>query len=280
MRVNLGCGSIYFRANDWLNLDFESKSAAVRACDLTESLPLVGSSAELVYSSHLIEHLERDDGESLLRECWRILKPGGLLRIVTPDLENIALQYLKNYAQGRHDLATVETILLLDQLVRSTPGGYYRAMMTEIRLKNNSDLANYAYQRTGEHPFFDKNEFAHSIVVEDLKKDRRSFVIRKAKRVTSSVKTWWFLFLTSLLPFDIRNSNILYTKPGERHKWIYDFHSLSEILKRIGFTEIKRMTCDSTMFYDTSVTMLDSAIGGQARKGDHSMFLEAVKQTN
>ena len=43
--------------------------------------------ADCIFSSHFLEHLFRKDADHLLRECYRVLKPGGILRISVPDLE-------------------------------------------------------------------------------------------------------------------------------------------------------------------------------------------------
>lgn len=55
--------------------------------DLAHGIPLFEGSADFVYSSHFLEHLKRTDAENLIRESYRVLKPGGRVRIVVPDLE-------------------------------------------------------------------------------------------------------------------------------------------------------------------------------------------------
>ena len=55
--------------------------------DLSWGLPLPDGTVDFVYSSHFIEHLFRRDAERLLREAFRALKPGGMLRIAVPDLQ-------------------------------------------------------------------------------------------------------------------------------------------------------------------------------------------------
>jgi len=56
------------------------------------------SSVSVVYSSHMIEHLPRAKVGPFLREVHRILKPGGMIRIVTPDLRKLAQRYVNGGA--------------------------------------------------------------------------------------------------------------------------------------------------------------------------------------
>ena len=63
--------------------------------DLRRPFPWADASSEVVYSSHTLEHLTRDDGRRFLSECHRVLAPGGVLRIVVPDLAMILSEYEK-----------------------------------------------------------------------------------------------------------------------------------------------------------------------------------------
>jgi SAM-dependent methyltransferase len=66
---------------------------ALRYLDLTRPFPFPDSSVEAIYSSHVFEHLHPDVAELCLRECRRVLRPGGILRIAVPDLDNIVAHY-------------------------------------------------------------------------------------------------------------------------------------------------------------------------------------------
>jgi SAM-dependent methyltransferase len=57
-------------------------------CNFRYGLPFDNSTVDFVYSSHLLEHLHRDEALALLREVYRILKPGGCVRICVPDLSH------------------------------------------------------------------------------------------------------------------------------------------------------------------------------------------------
>jgi predicted SAM-dependent methyltransferase len=63
--------------------------------DLRKHLPFRENSFSAIYASHVLEHLYLADAQRLLSECKRILKSGGVLRLVVPDLHSMVLDYLK-----------------------------------------------------------------------------------------------------------------------------------------------------------------------------------------
>jgi predicted SAM-dependent methyltransferase len=88
-KLHLGCGSV--NLDGWVNIDLEA--AADLALDVRAGLPFADGSARLVYHEHLMEHLTVDEGVRCLRDWFRVLAPGGVLRIATPDLEYIVERY-------------------------------------------------------------------------------------------------------------------------------------------------------------------------------------------
>jgi len=65
--------------------------------DLSYGIPFPNACADYVYSSHLLEHLHLESARRLLRDCLRVLKKGGVLRLCVPDLERA----MSLYSQGR-----------------------------------------------------------------------------------------------------------------------------------------------------------------------------------
>lgn len=65
----------------------------LRYLDLTRRFPFPDASLDAIYSSHVFEHLHSDVLEHCLRECRRVLRPGGILRIAVPDLDNMVAHY-------------------------------------------------------------------------------------------------------------------------------------------------------------------------------------------
>ena len=64
--------------------------------DVSKRLPYEDDCVDKIYSSHLLEHLDKERGEALLQECFRVLKKGGIFRLVVPDLEFHARRYLQH----------------------------------------------------------------------------------------------------------------------------------------------------------------------------------------
>jgi len=87
-RLNLGCGHHALAA--WLNVDLEGGRRGTTYMDALRPYPLPDNSLDAILCEHLIEHLPSEGGKYLLGEAYRVLKPGGAIRIVTPDLESLA----------------------------------------------------------------------------------------------------------------------------------------------------------------------------------------------
>ncbi len=83
MRLHLGCGDNYIAG--WVNIDIAGKVDLL--ADLRNPLPFMGQSISFIFSEHFIEHLTYDEGLNFLAECYRVLKPEGVVRISTPSLD-------------------------------------------------------------------------------------------------------------------------------------------------------------------------------------------------
>ena len=96
--------------------------------DLSKGIPFGNETVDVVYNSHMLEHLDRDIADGFLKEALRVLKPGGIHRIVVPDLESLCRDYLKHLdrcleQQDRfedHDQYIAE---ILEQCVRKEAAG-------------------------------------------------------------------------------------------------------------------------------------------------------------
>jgi len=82
LKINFGCG--YSLKEGFLNIDFSG--AADLRLDLRHHLPLATKSCALVFTEHFIEHLNYpEEAEQFIKECFRILEPGGEMLLSVPD---------------------------------------------------------------------------------------------------------------------------------------------------------------------------------------------------
>ena len=95
--LNVGCGPT-FRHFAFRNVDnFTGKiDVTWSPCDFKQ-LPIEDNSIELIYNSHMIEHLTFKEALFMLKEFYRILKPNGNLRIITPNIDFFHRAYIEKY---------------------------------------------------------------------------------------------------------------------------------------------------------------------------------------
>ena len=124
--------------------------------DLRYGIPFKDGSVDFVYSSHLLEHLHRDEAERLVRDGFRVLKPKGVFRICVPDLAHAmslyrrgekarALGYFFNetkqdtytYHRYLYDFEMLEQLLLLAGFSTVTRCGFRRGRMPDIQILDN-----------------------------------------------------------------------------------------------------------------------------------------------
>lgn len=84
-KLHIGCGGNFF--DGWLNSDLVPDNKEIALLDASKPFPIPSDSFDYVYSEHVFEHLTFDQQLNYLKESLRILKPGGKIRIATPNLD-------------------------------------------------------------------------------------------------------------------------------------------------------------------------------------------------
>jgi hypothetical protein len=119
---------------------FEAIPDSIVVHNLARSIPCPDGGADAIYHSHLLEHLDRDLAPAFLRRIFAKLKPGGILRIVVPDLHAAVLNYLRSYETCRAAATTAkhdETVAaIIEQSVRREAFGTSRQSPLRRRVEN------------------------------------------------------------------------------------------------------------------------------------------------
>lgn len=122
IRVNVGCGQT--PTPGWLNFDNSlsvviakspflyyllnvlgvikpdqkqfvvfARKKNIQWADATKRLPFADSSVEVIYTSHMLEHLDQEQAKAFIREAYRVLQINGIIRIAVPDIKKLIDQY-------------------------------------------------------------------------------------------------------------------------------------------------------------------------------------------
>lgn len=244
--LNLGCGARHHP--DWVNVDFTDHSPGVLAHDLNTPLPFPDAFFDTVYHSHVLEHLPRASASNFLAECYRVLKPSGVIRVAVPDLECLARNYLElldgaladdRIAQERYEWIVIE---MFDQIVRNVSGGE----MLRYWEQDPMPAEDFVLERTG-------SEAKNCIMTLRATKPQP-----KPDLLTDPVAIGRFRL------------------SGEIHQWMYDRYSLGRLLSQAGFREAVVLSAHESAIPGFGIYLLDVEPDGSVRKPD-SLFMEAHK---
>jgi predicted SAM-dependent methyltransferase len=274
--LNLGCGSRFHP--DWENVDFYPTGEGVRVHDLSKGVPYPEGSFDAIYHSHVLEHFPRETALFFLRECYRVIKPGGVIRVAVPDLERIARLYLEALEKASKDVPGWDenyewmVMEMYDQSVREETCG---ALIEYFHREHIPNL-DFVLQRLG---------FYGDALVKRLQVSAAS-----KKDASSKTRTAWDYILRS--PLQVLRNKIVrrlvgpegwealrvgrFRREGEIHMWMYDFYSLGKLLERTGFTQPCRVGAAESRIPGWADFNIDTEPDGQIYKAD-SMYMEAVK---
>ncbi len=267
--LNLGCGATFDK--NWTNIDFASFSPEVKEYNLLKGIPYPDNSFDLVYHSHILEHFPKKDAYKFIAECHRVLKPGGIIRVVVPDLEQIALNYIKYLNEslegipGASEKYNWTMIEMYDQVVRDTSGGEMVEYIKDLSKNNDQFL-------------LDRNGKEIELLMQSVreqKANRPEIGLRKlfSHLYHTSIKA---LFKNVVMQYGFAGlRKYLFRSQGEIHQWMYDRYSIKGMLENQGFVKVEKKTAFTSYLPQWSEYKLDGE-NGKIRKPD-SLFIEAVK---
>jgi predicted SAM-dependent methyltransferase len=276
--LNLGCGSRYHP--EWINIDVTPLGPGVIAHDLSKGIPLDDASCDAVYHSAVLEHIRPVDALGFLRECNRVLKTGGILRVAVPDLERICrlyLQKLEDAANGDESAARDYDWMILemyDQTAREQSGGEMMAYLRQDPLPNEA----FVIERIGEEG---------RGLLDVLRRTRQAppsgrrrsgaarFVAANRRRLGEFVR---YGLLRALFGQGARRALDVgrFRRGGEVHHWMYDRFSLARLLTAAGLCRPIQQSATSSLIPDWVTFNLDTLADGTVTKPD-LFYMEAIK---
>jgi SAM-dependent methyltransferase len=197
IKLNLGCGPSGIEGwinYDWGMLPILSKVPKIRQClidfkilpqnynvdwpkihlvDIRHKLPLEDGTVDYIYCSHVLEHFKKYETLNILKECQRVLKKDGTIRIVLPDLKYFIDNY-KNAEVFNHDFFGYEKDKQGYQniFIRGHQWMYDEPSFKEV-LKTYFDKIEIVKFRKGKVPDLDKLDLKehsnHSFYIEATK---------------------------------------------------------------------------------------------------------------
>lgn len=273
--LNIGCGASYHMA--WINLDVAPTDPNVLDVDINKGLPFHSGFADICYSSHVLEHLDKDGAKSLITDCFRVLKPGGVIRLAVPDLEAVVREYLRvleaitngdDAQEKNYDWIMLE---LYDQTVRNYSGGEMARFLANLNEKDRL----FVRSRIG------AEADAFWTLKQSSSKIRQLWILAKKVRLLSLFKfareriaSWFVYLIAGKSAFNAFRIG-LFRGRGEVHQWMYDRYSLKRLLDQAGFVNVKICAANESRIPEFGKYSLD-VINGIARKPD-SIYIEATK---
>ena len=128
----------------------------IKIWDVRKGLPFSDNTAEAIFSSHLLEHMNFEDGQFLLKESYRCLRKGGVIRIIVPDLYQIAKKYvflMETEPKAAHSDEFLQHLNMHDKKLSGVRSIIYRLFGHSKHL--------YMYDEYSLRHLFDKNGFKH-----------------------------------------------------------------------------------------------------------------------
>ena len=278
-------GALYRK--EWTNLYFsllpqpaDLDERIIRHYDVRKPLPLADNSFDGAYAMHVIEHLDPNEGLAFVKELYRVVKPRGICRLSTPDLEDIIRNYFSRLKIGWADPSDKNIcnyrwaqFEIFDQLTRRKSGG---EMIDAIKAGDYHE--DYLKERYGDvyQEFIPQKEreisaqIRSQLAAEGGPARRKRTFLEKLKGKFSQ-KAYQYRLRKAL-----REHNEDPRRTLESNKWMHDRLSVKFLMEQAGFMDYQVRTYKESDLKGWDRYRLD-----QSNFGDHaiepSLYVEARK---
>ncbi len=272
--LNIGCGKRLHK--DWINIDTNPLLPGVERCNVLDGIPFTSETFDFVYHSHVLEHIAREKASAFIKECFRILKPKGIIRIIVPDLELIVNLYLKALKQSlegdkqwqyNYEWLKLE---LYDQAVREKSGGDMKAFLLQNPIPNKNFVL--------DHVGIDCRQLIenNSTRSENINNGTCKNVFSKLYKFIRNFNREDILRLILAKEYELLQLG-RFRRSGEIHLCMYDRYSLAKILTESGFQNPTQLTATESQLPNWTSYNLDTEPDGTVYKHD-SLYMESTKQ--
>jgi len=271
--LNLGCGSKGHPA--FVNVDLNPFPGVI-GHDLRKGVPFPDGTYDLVYHSTMLSHFRRPQAVRFMQECHRVLKPGGILRVVTEDLEQLCRAYLQKVedawngdrrAGHDHEWLLLE---MFDQSMRERYGGEMLTYLMKPELPNES----FIRQRVGEQG---------GVMIAGARRRLRPDGSLAPKpspsllaRLKSGTKQTIMTMLAGPDGAEALEVGQFRLSSGQSSYAFYDRYSLRELFRAAGFSEVSLRSPGTSGFQSWKDIDLDVSPSGQAAR-PHTLIMEGVR---
>lgn len=176
--LNLGSGPRGLTSDNWINVDGCMDVNVDHCMDFNKKFPLPDNCFEGIFCEHVLEHFNIENGQLLLRECFRVLQSGGCLRIVVPDGEKIMRAYFDNPSELL-DRRSVDTSCAMEAV-----NSYFRQRY-EHQIAYDGELLEQQISLAGfslvSRVSFGKGKLSGAVIIDNEKYEWESLYVEAVK---------------------------------------------------------------------------------------------------
>lgn len=181
--LNLGSGPRGLADDQWINVDGYCDNNVHYLMDISRRWPFPDDSLDGIFCEHVFEHFDFEHGQALLRESFRVLRPGHSIRIIVPDGNKILRTYYENPAelQAHRETGTGHAMDSVNSYFRQRYDHQFiydwTLLQQQLSDAGFSQIAQVSFQQAGN---------SKPLVLDDQRYEWESLYVEASKPVISS----------------------------------------------------------------------------------------------